>query len=247
MRALILAAGRGSRMLDLTADRPKGLVELGGRPLLERQIAALRAGGVTEIAIATGYRAEQLAPYADRTFHNERWAETNMVRSLAGAAEWLERAPCLVSYADIVVTPPTVAALAACPADIAISYDPRWHDLWARRFADPLDDAETFHRAGDGRLVSIGAKPRALDEVQGQYMGLLRFTPAGWAAIRARLDGALAPRLDKLDMTSLLSDLLAAGLTVQTVAAQGPWIEVDSGEDLALYARMMEAGELVLD
>ena len=60
MRGLILAAGRGSRMGPLGDDRPKCMVELNGRPLLDRQIAALRRGGVEEVGIVRGYRAEIL-------------------------------------------------------------------------------------------------------------------------------------------------------------------------------------------
>ncbi|PYK48280.1 MAG: nucleotidyl transferase, partial [Verrucomicrobia bacterium] len=60
MRALILAAGRGSRMGDLGDDRPKCLIELQGRPLIERQITALRRSGVEEIGVVRGYRAEMI-------------------------------------------------------------------------------------------------------------------------------------------------------------------------------------------
>ncbi|HLO76173.1 MAG TPA: phosphocholine cytidylyltransferase family protein [Magnetospirillum sp.] len=247
MRALILAAGRGSRMLALTEDRPKGLVELAGRPLLEYQLRALRAGGATEIGIVTGYRGQQLSPYADRLFDNPRWQETNMVRSLACAHDWLAEAPCLVSYADIVVSARTVADLTAAQGDIAISFDPDWQALWSARFADPLSDAETFQRDGAGRLTGIGARPQSIEQVQGQYMGLLRFTPDGWAQVSARLNGPLAPRFDKLDMTSLLSDLLAAGHDIATVPATGQWIEADSGDDLVLYEQMLADGRLVLE
>ncbi len=58
MRGLILAAGRGSRMVAATADRPKGLVELGGTALLDWQLAALRGAGIQEIGLVRGYRGE---------------------------------------------------------------------------------------------------------------------------------------------------------------------------------------------
>ncbi|MFZ9450262.1 MAG: NTP transferase domain-containing protein, partial [Alphaproteobacteria bacterium] len=61
MRAIILAAGRGSRMRQLTDERPKCLVPLRGRPLLEWQLEALRGAGIREIGIVTGYRREMLA------------------------------------------------------------------------------------------------------------------------------------------------------------------------------------------
>ena len=96
MRAIILAAGRGSRMNDLTDDRPKCLVELRGKPLLEWQLAAIREAGITEIAIVTGYKRELLARYELTEFHNPRWAETQMLSSLAYAKKWLESSPSIV-------------------------------------------------------------------------------------------------------------------------------------------------------
>src|ERR1700722_15540675 len=93
MRALILAAGRGSRMGPLGDVRPKCLVELDGRPLLDRQLAALRAGGARDIGIVRGYRKEMLADPALSYFDNDRWSETNMVMSLACAAKWLRSGP----------------------------------------------------------------------------------------------------------------------------------------------------------
>jgi L-glutamine-phosphate cytidylyltransferase len=247
MRVLILAAGRGSRMHAFTEDRPKGLIELAGRPLLERQIEALRTGGCDQIGIVTGYRGDQLRPYADRIFDNPHWAGTNMVRSLCCADAWLREHETLVSYADIVVSPATVAALAASPSALAISYDPGWLALWSARFDDPLSDAESFMRTTDGRLLEIGARVHDLARIQGQYMGLLRITPHGWEQISGYVQSLPAERLDRLDMTSLLSALVGLGTRVDTVAARGAWIEVDSGEDLTLYHRMLADGRLRLE
>ena len=87
MKAIILAAGRGSRMKDLTDERPKCLVELRGKPLLEWQLEALREAGINEIAIVTGYKRELLVNRGLTEFHNPRWAETQMVSSLACAEE----------------------------------------------------------------------------------------------------------------------------------------------------------------
>src|ERR1700685_4729097 len=101
MRAVVLAAGRGSRLGHLGSDRPKWLVEREGRPLIERQIAALRRGGANEIAVVRGYRAEMIDFPGLAYFVNERWDETNMVMSLSTAASWLRAEPVIVSYADI--------------------------------------------------------------------------------------------------------------------------------------------------
>src|ERR1700679_721119 len=115
MRAIILAAGRGSRMGHLSNDRPKCLVELEGKPLIERQIAALRRGGVDEIGVVRGYRAEMIDFPGLVYFTNERWAETNMVMSLATAASWLCSGPVIVSYADIFYRSELIRGLSGPP------------------------------------------------------------------------------------------------------------------------------------
>jgi choline kinase len=247
MKAIILAAGRGSRMKAATEDRPKCLVELHGRSLFSMQQGALRAGGVGEIAVVGGYRADQLVRPDVKLFRNERWAETNMVMSLASAAEWLKASPCLVSYADIFYPATTVRRLAALTGpELAIAYDPDWRALWEARFADPLSDAETFRMTDGNRLVEIGARATSLDQIEGQYMGLLRFTPESWAAVEALL-GALEPAWrDKLDMTSLLSLLLKRGVDIRAVPTDAGWGEVDSESDLAYYEAEVASGRIKL-
>src|ERR1035438_4329416 len=101
MRAVILAAGRGSRMSAFTEDRPKCMVELAHKPLIRRQIAALRGGGVSSIGIVRGYLGNMINIEEATYFENPRWAETNMVMSLVAATPWLESGSVVISYADI--------------------------------------------------------------------------------------------------------------------------------------------------
>lgn len=245
MRAVILAAGRGSRMGTLTEDAPKCLVPLAGRPLLEWQVAALRGAGIDEIAVVRGYKAHLLEGRGVETFDNPRWAETNMVSSLACARDWLSRDPVIVSYADIFYPVSAVRALIAAPGDVAMTYDPNWLSLWSERFADPLSDAETFRLDGT-RVVEIGRRASSLDEIRGQYMGLLKFTPAGYAAVEAYARTLETPARDRLDMTTLLSGLIARGEHVEGIAVEGPWGEVDNASDLELYERRITEGRLTM-
>lgn len=239
MNAIILAAGRGSRLGPLTDERPKCLTPLAGKPLLEWQLDALRAAGIDRLGVVRGYQGQLLGRPDLFAFENPRWEQTNMVRSLCCADAWLAAAPCIVSYGDIVYSADAVARLAVSPGDIAITFDTNWLALWSARFANPLSDAETFRIDDAGRLVEIGGRPSDLAEVQGQYMGLLKFTPVGWAAVTAHL-GALAPAaVDQLDMTSLLRGLLAAGHRIDTVPVSDRWFEVDTASDLVLYESLL--------
>lgn len=247
MRGLILAAGRGSRLGNLSDDRPKCLVELHGKPLLEYQLAALRHGGISEIGVVRGYRAGMIDHPDLQYFNNERWAETNMLASLATAKTWLLSGTVMVSYADIFYRSEVVRNLAAAPGELVISYDRNWQSLWARRFADPLADAETFRVAADGRLLEIGGRTTRIDDIQGQYMGLLKFTPAAWDAVEAVLAPLDETTRNRLDMTGLLRRLLVTGFPIHTVGIDGQWGEIDNAQDLALYEAMIRNGELVLE
>jgi choline kinase len=248
MRALILAAGRGSRMGALGDDRPKCLVELDGRPLLDRQIAALRRGGADEIGIVRGYRADMLNFPGLSYFDNLRWEQTNMVMSLAAAAAWLRAGPVIVSYADIFYRGELVQGLAGAPGDLVISFDRDWRRLWSRRFADPLADAETFRADAAGQLLEIGGKTTRIEDIEGQYMGLLKFTPAAWSAVESLLSGLDAATRDRLDMTSLLRRLIAAkAVSIRTYGTHGQWGEIDNPGDVALYQSMLAAQELLLE
>lgn len=229
MRGLVLAAGRGSRLGPSTQDRPKCLVAVDGRTLLDRQVSALRAGGASEVGVVTGWCRDAFVGYGLPTFVNERWAETTMVDSLACASPWLTRGVVLVSYGDLVYSRATVRRLAAEDADVVIAYDPDWRRLWEERFADPLSDAETFRLGADGRVLDIGARPKSIGDVQGQYMGLLRLTPSGWAELRR----VLAESDDRPDMTMLLRRTVQSGRrAVIAVMAEGPWYEFDHPTDL---------------
>ena len=248
MRAIILAAGRGSRLGPLGDDRPKCLVELEGKPLIERQIAALRRGGVDQIGVVRGYRAEMIDFPALSYFANERWAETNMVMSLAAAAPWLRSGTVIVSYADIFYRSGLVRGLAGAPGQLVISYDRAWRRLWTRRFADPLADAETFRTNAAGQLLEIGGKTTRIEDIEGQYMGLLKFTPPAWSAVEALLSTLDAPIRDRLDVTGLLSRLLTAKmLPVDTFGTDGQWGEIDNPEDVALYQKMIKERDLSLE
>lgn len=247
MRAVILAAGRGSRLGARTEDRPKCLVELAQKPLIERQIAALRGGGVSAIGIVRGYLADKIDIGDATYFENPRWAETNMVMSLVAAASWLRSGPVIISYADIFYEREIVRNMAASSGDLVVAYDRDWRSLWTRRFADPLSDAETFRTDGRGNLIEIGRRAAQIEDIEGQYMGLLKFTPHAWRAVEEVLAGLAPKTRDVMDMTTLLRTLLGSGFPIRTVGIDGQWGEIDSLGDLELYEQMIQDGELCVE
>ena len=236
MRAIILAAGRGSRMNNQTANRPKCLVKLRGRTLLEWQLKALTDAKVNSIGIVTGYKHELLEKWQLINFHNPFWARTNMLSSLAYAGSWLKEKPCIVTYSDIFYDSSAVESLIECDAPIAITYDPNWLELWNKRFVDPLSDAETFRLNPNSTIAEIGNKPSSINEINGQYMGLLRITPEGWGEVERVRAGVTKEVSDNMQITEVLQLIIGADrMPITALPFDGEWGEVDTPSDLALY------------
>ena len=233
MKGIILAAGRGSRLAPLTENQPKCFTKLRGKPLIEWQLHALRAAGIQDIAVVTGYQSHCFR-YDLTYFFNDQWSESNMVTSLVSASSWLENETCIVSYSDIVYSTGVVRSLQSTTGDIVISYDPNWLELWQLRFENPLDDAESF-RVTNGQLLEIGAHPESLEQVEGQYMGLLKITAEGWHQISGCLASLPIREQQRLDMTGLLQKMLTQGAIIKAVPIEDRWFEVDSVSDLACY------------
>ena len=242
---IILAAGRGSRMKSLTERAPKCLLQLAGKALLDWQVAALRAAGLKRLLVVRGYAAECIIGDFE-TAENPRWQQTNMLSTLLcadafvqeGFRKGVERV--VVSYSDIVYHPDHARALLCCQNDIAITCDTDWQALWTLRFGDPLLDAESFKQE-NGFLKEIGGRPKSLDDVRGQYMGLLSFNKAGWTGLK-NLCAELGKEVDKLDMTAFLRLLLAKNLPIGVVSVSGKWCEADSETDLESYKRALATG-----
>jgi choline kinase len=251
MRAIVLAAGEGTRLRPYTLDRPKCLVPLAGRPLLDWQADALRRAGVSDLTVVTGYRADAIAARGYATVHNPRYQSTNMVVSLMCARELFDgSSDIVVCYGDLAYEPRHIEALAASDAAVAITIDRLWRRLWDLRMEDPLRDAETLRLDANGNVTELGRKPQSFADIQGQYMGLIR--------ISAEFAGQFVQTYDSLDpnglyegrdrdgmyMTAFLQLLIDRVTPVAAVPVDGGWLEVDSTDDLDTYERLAAAGEL---
>jgi choline kinase len=251
LKALILAAGQGTRLRPLTDDRPKCLVELGGVSLLERQARVLREAGITDITVVSGYRADQIAARGFAIRVNPRYAETNMVYTLFCAADLMtDDADLVIGYGDIVYEGRVLAALLASEAPVTVMIDRQWLRYWRLRLEDPLTDAETLKLGPEGRLLELGKKPRDYGEIEGQYMGLIkvradhvrRFKSEYEAMDRAATyDGK---DFDNMYMTSFIQYLIDRGWDVRVAETDNGWLEVDSVSDLSRYEALAADGSL---
>lgn len=239
MKAIILAAGLGRRLRPYTSDRPKCLVVIDGVSMLDRQMRILRSRAIDEVVIVGGYRADLLRAKGTRLRLNPRYQETNMVWSLFCAADEMD-GEIIVSYGDIVYSGDILDRLLSSPADIAVAVDMEWEGYWRSRSADPLSDAETLRLGENGAILEIGQRPKSLAEIEGQYIGLMKFTSQGIDQIKGVFEesvkaGQLAGKsVEESHMTDLLQALIRNGVVVTAVESREPWIEIDTVGDLFL-------------
>ncbi len=230
-------------MNELTRDRPKCLSMLGEKTLLQWQLDALNSGGIDDITVVVGYRKEKIEELVSNTITNERWNKTNMVSSMLCAGEWLSSGACLVTYGDVIYSARLVEMLRKASGQLLIPFNTEWYDLWKERIGNPLDDAETFKTDSNGDLTEIGRRPETIGEIQGQYMGIVVMTPEGFNSIKRYIKEMEPAVIDRMDMTTLLQNLVEAGVKVKTMPYPGQWLEVDTADDLAIYNRRYQHGD----
>ena len=237
LKVVILAAGEGTRLRPYTLDRPKCMVEIDGVSLIDRQLEVLKSEGIGDIVIIGGYKSEMLKRGDIKLKVNDRYFETNMVWTLFSAEEELE-GDIIVSYGDIVYSKNILKALIKSKADIAVTIDMKWEGYWRERNENPLDDAETLKLRKDGTISEIGQKPSSLEEIEGQYMGLMKFSSEGVRQIKSAFHSALesgkllGKEVENSYMTDLLQFIVSIGGKVASVQIDEDWVEVDTVEDL---------------
>jgi choline kinase len=240
MKAIIVAAGMGRRLAPYTDDRPKTLVEINGRSILERQVDAYRAAGVDEINIVRGYMKEKIAVAGARTFDNDEFRSNNILVSLFYAESAMEGG-FLFSYSDIVFRPEVVRTVIETEGDYALVIDRRWHEAYVGRMNHPVEEGEVA-RVDDGRVTLVGKKTMPPEEATGEFIGLARFSAHAadkmrkrFAERRAELAGlpyGRAPRFEVAYLTDLLNDLIESGEVMRPAFIDGGWREIDTVEDL---------------
>ncbi len=254
MNAIILAAGKGERLQPLTNDKPKCLVELFGKSLLEWQIKAFQSSGITDITIVSGYKSDLINFPEITILKNEKYESTNMVETLFSAKEKMLDST-IVSYGDIIFEKNVLESLINSPNDISVIVDKQWKRLWEKRFQDPLSDAESLI-IEDGCIVEIGQKVNSYEKICGQYIGLMKFQGSGIDLIKRHYEEAknqantgtnplnASLPFEKSYLTDFLYSLIRGGATIKAVPVNNGWLEIDTLSDLDLYEFLYKKGEL---
>jgi choline kinase len=236
MKAIILAAGSGTRLKPLTDDKPKCMVEYKGKPILQYISETLKEANIEKTVVVTGYRADKIPVFFTKQYHNEKYASTNMVSSLFCALEEFDD-DLIISYSDIIYKPSVLNALIKSKEDFSVIIDKDWRSQWEQRMENPLEDAETL-KLKDGKIIEIGKKPTSYDDIEGQYIGLIKISKNCIKQViefynkldRNKLyDGK---DFNNMYMTSFIQLIIDRLMPVYPVFINGGWIEIDGPEDL---------------
>lgn len=251
MKAVILGAGQGTRLRPITNTIPKCMVQFGGRALLDWQEAALMGSSVTALAVVAGYKADVIQETGRHVIYNPRFEDTNMVESLMCARDWLKGTEDLIiSYGDIIYQPDVVNTLISSPGEIAVVIDKNWRKLWETRMENPLADAQTLKLGDDNKLLELGKKPNSYDEIEGQYIGLIKISKSAISKVFDFYDNLDKNELydgqsfNQMYMTSFIQRMCDNEFDVRAAPISGGWIEIDSVEDLEVYESLEEEGAL---
>ena len=229
-RAVVLAAGIGARLRPYTAERPKPLVEVAGRPLIEHTLVALKEAGIEEAVIVVGYRGDEIETALKgfrglglKVVHNKDF-RSGASFSLAAARQSMGADSFLLAMSDHLLSRHLLAKLSrSLPSDacrVAVDASP-----WP---PDYVDEATLVAFGPDRRITRIGKRIRPFNALDA---GAFACTPEIWAAV----DEAPAD----CDLSTIFSLLAARGRLFATDITGSPWYDVDTPGDILLAETML--------
>lgn len=249
VKAVILAAGFDRRLMPLVSDCPKAMLEVKGKPILERQIDALQQLGVRPIAVVRGYKKEQFTIPNVRYYDNDAFEESGELESLLRASAELSGAV-IVMYGDILFDRNILERLLQSDEDIAVVCDRSWPDTRANRESAPADlvietpTPRRHHRfLADDQPVRLAAIGQTLDPeaATAEFIGMAKLSARGcqilgevYRDLRERGESLPVHESGSLRMaklTDLIHEVIARGHAVGSVGIYQGWLEVDTFDD----------------
>lgn len=219
-KAIILAAGQGKRLFPYTKDRPKCLLDFGGRSLIEIQLAAFESCGIKDVTVVVGYKSERVMETLGekvKYVKNEHYEDTSSMYSL-----WLARENgyqgCVVLNSDVLFHPNILRKLLVCESPNALAMDFHAH----------LNEEEMKVRVEGKRVKGLS---KAFREADGENVGMLKFDSAGWGLLVGTIEEFLGKGHLK-EMVPFAVDAIASKCFIEAVSVNRlPWIEIDFPED----------------
>ncbi|MBN4049047.1 phosphocholine cytidylyltransferase family protein [archaeon AH-315-M20] len=255
MKAIILAAGMGTRLGKYTKDIPKCMLEFNGKTLIEIQVETLRACGINDIVIVKGYMPDKIQISGVKYYVNEDYENTNMVETLMCAEKEMDD-EILVCYADILYEKRVIEKILESKVDIGVTVDADYWEYWKARLDNPEEDTESLVIDEDGKIIELGDTNCTLDKAKFRYVGLIKFSKKGVDALKKIYHENREKYFDKDEpwirsksfkkayMTCMLHALIDAGYRVDPIIIKHGWLELDTNEDYEKATQWLNKGKI---
>ena len=240
-RGIVLAAGRGDELGELVKDRPKSMVPIAGKPILEHILDAYRSANVRELIVVRGFAKAAVDVQGATFVDNDAFASTGELASLACAKSSLD-GPCIVSYGDVLFKRYVLDELLETEGDFVVAVDSMAADTMAvdkkgeqrARKADWAACSEPHSRKT--LLANVLLKDMLTDAgspgITGEWTGLLKLSANGAKAVREILGTLSEKDLATASVPDLLRRLVREGRDVKVVYTRGGWLDVDTLGDV---------------
>jgi choline kinase len=241
MKAIILAAGQGSRLKKYTHNMPKGMLDFLGKTLIERQIELFREVGINEIIIIKGYAEEKINYNNVKYYINRDYSTTNMVYSMLLAREEFS-VDIIVSYSDIIFEKEMLLQLINNKREFSLVVDDNWKSYWTLRYGNTDFDIEGLSINSQNEIISVGSENPEPSEIDSRFVGLLKFKSSALEKIVSVYERNYNYFIDKpwknsgesiikAYMTDLIQALIDNGQSVYAERYNNGWLEFDTNED----------------
>tara|TARA_B110000444_G_C18800608_1_gene577255 strand:+ start:264 stop:1025 length:762 start_codon:yes stop_codon:yes gene_type:complete len=238
MKAIILAAGKGTRLGKLTLDKPKGMLDFMGKTLLEHQIAIYRLAGFTDITIIRGYKKNKIDYKDIKYIDNDLYDETNMIESLICARDQIND-DCIISYSDILFSANLLASLVQNKSSVVITVDSDWKKYWEQRYGCLTEDLEDL-QIKNNKVIKIGQPVTESKSLDYRYVGLNKFTLEGMRQMLSFYDKkkllkeqwkSSGNQFKNGYMTDILQEMIDDNVEVTPHFTKNEWLEIDTESD----------------
>lgn len=244
MKVIIIAAGIGNRLMPMTDGKPKCLLKVAGKTILERQLEIFKRLGLDEVAVVRGYKKEKINFPGLTYFENDDYENNNILHSLFYARSFMNGA-FISTYSDIIYRIGVVKKLLKHQADISIVVDTRWRRAYIGRTKHPITEAELVAVDEKNKVTRIGKDVVTPEESYGEFIGLAKFSDKGAKILtqeferlvgkyRKRRDQSFqnAKEFNKAYLTDMIQELVDRGHDVYSFDIKGGWSEIDTDQDL---------------
>ena len=241
MKAIILAAGLGTRLGEFGNNIPKGMIILNGKTLIERQIEIFNNCGIKDIIIVTGHNGHLINYPNIRYVKNPNYDTTNMNESFFCAKDDFDDS-IIVSYSDITYEQKIIEQILKSEHDFSVGIRLDWEKSYENRTKHPLSEAENAVIENKKILCIKKNISNCLDSQQiGEFLGIMKFSRKGiskflenYINVKNNHEGKFhsSQSLKKAYLTDMLQEMIDSGTILHPVISNAMWIEIDTTEDL---------------